>query len=252
MLLEAHPHIFAQEDVVDGCRQIQFMAFLLSLLGEGEAHGLRSVYSLLLKPWVFIRPTAFFVTNHGSGKRADIMNIVLVGYRCSGKSSVGKAVARRLGMGFVDIDSVIEERAGRCIKEIVDMEGWPWFREMEKRAVCEAAAMDNVVISTGGGAVTDKGNMDALKRNGWLAWLKAGSQVLKERMVSQSGCDGKRPTLTGRDPLDEIDEAMRQRAALYQGAADVTVDTDHLTIQQAAEVVMERARGNLERMKDKG
>ena len=99
------------------------------------------------------------------------MNIVLIGYRCSGKTVVGKILARDLGRDFLDTDEKIEENTGSSIETIISREGWNHFRDVEKRVIEEVSSRDHLVISTGGGVVVDRGNRENLKRNGWLVWL---------------------------------------------------------------------------------
>jgi shikimate kinase len=164
------------------------------------------------------------------------MNIVLIGYRCCGKSSVGRSLARELQRTFVDTDDLIEERTGRSIRDIIAQEGWPRFREMEKRAVQEATGLDNRVISTGGGVVAEEENRAALKRKGWVVWLKAGADTIKSRM----SCDKVRPSLSATDAVEEVDEVLNLRIPLYERMADETVDTDRLTIRQVVETLLRK------------
>ena len=94
------------------------------------------------------------------------MNIVLIGYRCSGKTGVGKILACKLEKYFVDIDSLIEKRAGCSIKGLVSKSGWDHFRMIEKKMIERVSKKGNLIIATGGGAVMDKENIKNLKRNG--------------------------------------------------------------------------------------
>ena len=109
----------------------------------------------------------------------DRMNIVLIGYRCSGKTAVGKIVARELGRNFLDMDALIEENAGCSIETIISRKGWDHFREIEKRLVEEVSRKDNLIIATGGGVVVDEGNVKNLRKNGWIVWLNGKAEVLK-------------------------------------------------------------------------
>lgn len=164
------------------------------------------------------------------------MNIVLIGYRCSGKSSVGKSLARVLQRTFVDTDDIIEAQAGRVINAIVARDGWPYFRELEKRAVHHATSLGSSVISTGGGVVADQENREALKRGGWIVWLRTGAGIIKSRM----GIDKVRPSLTAGDWVKEVDEMLTLRIPLYEAMADETVDTDRLTIPQVVETILRK------------
>jgi len=113
------------------------------------------------------------------------MNIVLIGYRCTGKTSVGRLIAHKLGRRFVDTDDLITEKSGCSINEMVKEKGWPYFRDMEKAVIKEVSAQDNLVIATGGGAVTSDINMENLKANGFIVWLDADINTVKRRLKGE-------------------------------------------------------------------
>jgi shikimate kinase len=167
------------------------------------------------------------------------MNIVLIGYRCSGKTVVGKILASELGKAFLDTDALIEERSGRSIETIISTKGWDQFRETEKRLVEEVSRGNNLVIATGGGIVMEEENVKNLKQNGWVVWLKGKPEVLKERMAKEQGSGRVRPSLTGADPLEEIREVLDARKPFYERAGDLVVDTSSLSIRDAADLIME-------------
>ena len=167
------------------------------------------------------------------------MNIVLIGYRCSGKTVVGKFLARELGRAFLDTDALIEERSGRSIERMISTKGWDQFRETEKRLVEEVSRRNNLVIATGGGIVMDEENVKNLKQNGWVVWLKGKPEVLKERMAKEQGAGRVRPSLTGAAPLEEIGEVLNVRKPFYERAADLMVDTSSLSIRDAADLIIE-------------
>ena len=162
------------------------------------------------------------------------MNIVLIGYRCSGKTAVGKILARELGRDFQDTDALIEENTGSSIETIISEDGWDHFRNIERRQIERVSKKDNLVISTGGGVVMDKENVKNLKRNGWLVWLNGKADILKERMEREQISGKFRPSLTGTDPLDEIKQALSVRIPLYQKTADLVVNTSALSLQEVA------------------
>jgi shikimate kinase len=166
------------------------------------------------------------------------MNLILIGYRCSGKTSVGELLAGKLGRGFVDLDRLIEEEAGRSIQELVAAEGWDGFREREGRLIAAACRRDGLVIATGGGAVTRTENVENLKRGGFVVWLKGESNVLRSRMAGEERSGRIRPTLSGTDPLTEIEEVLAARDPLYQGAADLVVDTTARSLDEVAEKIL--------------
>ena len=96
------------------------------------------------------------------------MNIVLIGYRCCGKTSAGKYIAEKLNRKFIDTDDLIKEKAESSIDDIVFRHGWQYFRELEKGVIKEVSSNDNLVIATGGGVVTERENVDNLKKNGLI------------------------------------------------------------------------------------
>jgi shikimate kinase len=167
------------------------------------------------------------------------MNIVLIGYRCSGKTAVGKILAKELQKDFLDTDALIEERAGRSIEEIVSTRGWNRFRKVEKDVVQEVSRNDNVVIATGGGVPIDEENVKKLRGSGWIVWLNATSEVIRQRMVKEQRSGKIRPPLTGDDPLEEIKQLLGERARFYGRAANLVVDTSNLTTKEVAASIIE-------------
>ena len=166
------------------------------------------------------------------------MNIVLIGYRCSGKTAVGKILARELGRDFLDTDGLIEREIGGSIEGFVSKKGWDLFREMEKTVIKKIAKKDNLVIATGGGIVMDKENVSNLKRNGWIVWLKADPSVIKDRMTKEQGSGKLRPSLTGSDPIEEIEHVLSLRTPLYEKASDLTVDASTYVPREVADLIM--------------
>ena len=157
------------------------------------------------------------------------MNIVLIGYRGTGKSTVGKVVAARLGRQLVSTDNEIVKRAGRSIPEIVGEHGWDYFRDLESEVCRELAGRDNLVIDTGGGAILRQQNVDVLKQNGTLFWLTASVDTIAKRI----GKDNQRPSLTGtKSFIEEIEEVLRERTPKYQAAADHVLATDGRSINE--------------------
>ena len=166
------------------------------------------------------------------------MNIVLIGYRCSGKTTVGKILAHELGMVFVDTDVLIEDDTGESIEAIISTKGWDHFRKLEIDVIKRTSEKDNQVIATGGGVVINQGNVKALKKNGWVVWLDAEPNVLKERMNKEQQSGNLRPSLTGIDPLSEIEEVMNTRRPMYQEAGDFMVNSTRLSEPEVAALIM--------------
>jgi shikimate kinase len=166
------------------------------------------------------------------------MNIVLIGYRCSGKTKVGKILARVLDRDFLDTDTLIEKNAGCSIETLISATGWDHFRYMEKVLIEEVSKRDNLVIATGGGVVTDEENVKSLKGNSWIVWLNGKAEVLKERMDREQRSGKIRPSLTGADPLEEIKQVLIVRKPLYEQAGDFVVDTGNLSIEELAATII--------------
>src|SRR5689334_13911147 len=115
---------------------------------------------------------------------ADGMNIVLIGYRGSGKSAVGQALAAHLGWPLIDTDTLIEQRAGTSIREIFAQRGEKAFRDIESQVIADLAPLDTHVISAGGGAVLRPSNVQALRPKGKFVWLTAPPEILCSRIAT--------------------------------------------------------------------
>ena len=156
-------------------------------------------------------------------------NIVLIGFMGTGKSAAGRRIAKRLDMRFVSTDDMIVKREKRPITRIFTEEGEAYFREVEKEAVKEAAAMDNVVIAAGGGAVLDEENMSNLGSKGVIVCLTASPEAIYERTKKYKT----RPLLNVEDPVSKIRELLEARAPFYRRAR-YQVDTSDKTINEVA------------------
>ena len=153
------------------------------------------------------------------------MNIILIGYRGSGKTSVGRELARILERPFFDSDRMIFAKTGRSIGEIVEISGWQAFREMEKAVIADLSGLDGVVIALGGGAVMDADNVAMFGKKGRFVWLQADTKVLALRMSGDQNGAAQRPALTAAGTLAEIDEVLSKRLPFYRDIADAIIDT---------------------------
>ena len=153
------------------------------------------------------------------------MHIILIGYRGTGKSRVGKRLAAKLQMPFYDTDELIEAAAGRSIQEMVAENGWAYFREREREIVRELAVMHRSVIATGGGAVMDEENADILKKHGVLIWLNADVKTIVERIQGDISSRERRPSFSHDDIFQETEDVLRKRIPVYSGLADFSIDT---------------------------
>jgi shikimate kinase len=167
-------------------------------------------------------------------------NIVLVGYRCSGKTSVGKHLALELGRKFFDTDAWIEKKAECSIETIVSRHGWECFRRIEKELIRDLSRGIELVIATGGGVVMDEENVVNLKRRGFIVWLNVKAELLKKRMVRDQRSGKFRPPLTGSDPLEEIMRVLSFRAPYYEKASDLIVDTSTVFPRELAALIIKK------------
>lgn len=164
------------------------------------------------------------------------MNIVLIGYRGTGKSVVGAILAQKLNMKCISLDQEIVQRAGMTIPQIVEKFGWPKFRDMESEAVRGVSEQDGVVVDTGGGVIERPENIKALRVNSRIFWLKA--EVLT--IVSRIGGGTERPALTdGKTFTEEVAEVLEKRTPKYRDAADFEIDTETLTPEEAANHIID-------------
>ena len=162
------------------------------------------------------------------------MNIVLIGYRGTGKSVVGKQLAKRLGMQCISMDERIVEKAGMSIPEIVAKHDWPAFRDLESEVARELAGRDNLIIDTGGGVIERPENVSTLQANGLIVWLRASVGLIVSRI--EKGTD--RPSLTGKSFTEEVAEVLERRTPKYRSAAHCEIDTERLTPQQVTERII--------------
>jgi shikimate kinase len=168
------------------------------------------------------------------------MNIVLIGYRCTGKSSVGKLLAFELERDFLDTDQLVETFSKESIEEIVERQGWEYFRNIEKKIIKKVSEKEDKIIATGGGVVADEENLQNLRKNGFLIWLKADRDTIGKRMGDDRRSGSVRPSLTGDHPEDEIGKVLRIREPYYKKAGNMEVDTTHLSETEVAHKIINK------------
>jgi shikimate kinase len=152
------------------------------------------------------------------------MNIVLIGFMGTGKSTIGKLLAKQLDFQFVDVDARIEDQAGKSITEIFQSEGEGYFRKLETEIAEKLSSEKSQVIATGGGFVLNPQNIAALKSESLIISLKASPLVIYERIKNEKH----RPLLAVSDPLARINQLLQERATQYRDA-DVIIDTEGKT-----------------------
>lgn len=159
------------------------------------------------------------------------MNIVLIGYRGTGKSTIAEILGEKLSMRVVGMDAEIERRAGKPIPEIVDESGWDHFRDIESQVAADLGGADGLIIDAGGGVIVRPQNIESLKKNGIIFWLAADEETIVERIKDGT----QRPSLSGsKSFVEEVAEILAERKPKYEAAANHTIDTAKNSPQQAA------------------
>lgn len=167
-------------------------------------------------------------------------NIVLVGFMGAGKTVTAKMLAQQLGFDSASTDEYIVEQEGRSINAIFESDGEAYFRDIETQAVRDLSGKTRLVIDCGGGVVLRQENMDALKENGTVIYLRTSPDVIYERVKNQTH----RPLLNVPDPLQRIKDILKQRARYY-AQADCEVLTDGKTAQEVAQGIVNIVSGNM-------
>ena len=163
-------------------------------------------------------------------------NIILVGFMGSGKTTIGKALEEKTDMVFVDTDELIEAYEGCKISEIFADKGEAYFRRLENETLKELLeSTDNKVISTGGGIITNQDNIPLLKQLGKVYYLKIKPETVVKRLEG----DKTRPLLMGENKFVKVEQLMSGRKELYEIAADKTIDTDYLSVNEIVDIILE-------------
>jgi shikimate kinase len=167
-------------------------------------------------------------------------NIVLIGFMGTGKTTVGKALADKLGRPFVDIDREIETNCGMTVDEIFKVYGESFFREQERCAINNVSRHGNAVVATGGGAVLSPENVTHLKNSGIVVSLQAPAEVILRRVEKDAV---KRPLLNKPDRLQAINKLLEERAGSYR-IADFGVETSEHTPWRVTDIIIDYLRSN--------
>ena len=163
--------------------------------------------------------------------------IILIGYRGSGKSTVGRLLAERLRWDFADADEHIEIAAGQSIAEIFASEGEAGFRDREAAVLRELCQQPRLVIATGGGAILRPANRELLRKAGFVAWLRVSPETAWARLQTDPTTAARRPNLTAAGGIEEVRALMAVREPLYREAAALVADADGLSPEAVAAAI---------------
>jgi len=166
-------------------------------------------------------------------------NIALIGFMGVGKTAVGKVLAEKLRRQFVELDSLIEQKAGKSIPDIFQQDGETAFRKLEIEVTKEVSRNRNLVIACGGGIVLNKINVDRLRENARMVYLTASSSVILKRVANE---EGQRPLLEADNKALNIRELLEFRKPFYERAADITIDTSKLDVDSVVEQIIEKLK----------
>jgi len=166
------------------------------------------------------------------------MTFFLIGYRCTGKTTIGKALAERLGLEFIDADEYLVEKAGKSIKQIFAEDGEPAFRDLEEQCLAELSRRTGVVIGAGGGAVMRQSNVQRMKAAGTVVLLESDAATIYSRITGDPKTDAQRPSLTNKSQYDEIVHLLEYRKPYYHAAADIVLDSSDMTPDRLVDAIL--------------
>ncbi len=165
------------------------------------------------------------------------MNIILIGFRGTGKSTVGKILSKETGWKFISSDDEIENKYGK-ISNLVSDKGWEYFRRLEEDVIGNIAKEDKTIIATGGGVVMNSNNVQNLKKNGKFILLTTSKELIINRIKNSD-----RPRLTTSTCIEEeVDKILNERMPVYLSIADYMIDTSSLTPKDIAEKIIKMVK----------
>lgn len=169
------------------------------------------------------------------------MRIFLIGYRCCGKTLVGKLLSEKTGKVFLDTDILLEKGEGSTITQIVEKKGWDEFRKLEASYLKESIKKDIYsIISTGGGIIEKEENILEMRENGRIIWLRASVETIMDRLEKDSKTKSLRPSLTNEDTIKEVGAVLRRREALYEKASDFSIETDSMSPDKIVDEIIKK------------
>jgi shikimate kinase len=174
------------------------------------------------------------------------MNIIFIGYRATGKTTLAKLLAERLDCDWIDADVEIERRAGKSISSIFAEDGEPAFRDLEARVIADLCRRERLVLAAGGGAPLRPESRQIMRQGGTVVWLVASPETILARMSADETTAGRRPNLTKHDPLEEIVQLLVVREPIYRSSAHFSVDTEGKTPKQLVDEILDRLESTTE------
>lgn len=166
------------------------------------------------------------------------MNIILIGYRATGKTALAQLLAQRLGWEWIDADVEIEHRAGKSIAAMFAEDGEPAFRNLEAEVIADLCRREQLVLAAGGGAPLRLESRSLMRDRGRVIWLQAQPQTIHARMCGDATTAARRPSLTTKDALTEIHELLGKREPIYRESAHHTIDTEGKTPQGIVDEIL--------------
>jgi len=168
------------------------------------------------------------------------MNLILIGYRATGKTTLARLLSGRLGWEWVDADVEIERWAGKPIVRIFAENGESTFRDLEAEVIAVLCRRKRLILAAGGGAPLREENRRAMRKSGKIVWLKARPETILARMSADATTPGRRPNLTRQGGLAEIVQLLNVREPIYRELADVELDTDEKSPRELAAAIVDR------------
>lgn len=210
--------------ILQSSREEEVLDKVKSYLENAEFNGeLESLYSHILK-----------ISRRLQSKKLFPFNIVLIGFMGSGKTSVGEQLSQLLEMDYLDTDKIIIERSSKTINEIFKVHGEDHFRRLEMETIKDLENYENTIIACGGGVVLNSDNVNSLKQNGTIVWLKASPEEIYRRISN----DKTRPLLEDGFTVDYLDEILKSRLSLYESSKDMEIDTDGRSIEEVCNEII--------------
>ncbi len=166
--------------------------------------------------------------------------IVLIGYRGTGKTTVARVLAERLGWSWIDADVELESRAGQSIADIFRDSGEPTFRDLESAVIADLVQRERLVIAAGGGVVMREQNRQALKQAGQIVWLRARVETILSRLAGDASTAERRPNLTRQGGEDEVRQLLALREPFYRSVSHFAVDTDDRNVDDIVNEIIQQ------------